>query len=198
MNLLFTLFRIKIIRPSQVDFFEDVQQSHSDIIKAAINEKPFKEIRKGHVWHIGNIEEVGEEGLFFALGRVKKLITDKYDENSGDFVDVEDEQAPYTHVFIDLEYQICAIAHKAKVSQQVTGSAKNLAKLLAVTNVASQNYFMFDVPELISNAFVVKEFNISFSPPNPWDVEKDFHKPMENLLQQTGGAGGQQKLMVIH
>lgn len=202
MNHLFTLFRIKVAFPSQLMMFGE-QSSPPDIIKQAINEKPSKEIRKGNVWHIGNIEEVGKDGLFFALGREKKSIIDKYDSASGDFVDVEDEQAPYTYVFIDLKFQVCAISHKAKVSQNVSASAKNLANLLKETEIANANGYTFNLLEiqdtsefleLISNAFAIKEFSISFSPPNPWDVEPDFQRPMQNLLQETGGVGGVTKI----
>jgi len=203
MNLIFHLFRLKIIRPPQTHLFEDIASTPTDIIKSAIREKPSKEIRKGNDWHIGNIEDVGDNGLFFALGRVTKSIKEKYDEKTGDFIDIEDEQAPYTYVFLDLEHQVCAIAHKPKISQKVTYAARNLAKLLAETEVAKASALTFDIPELhdpsefveqVKNAFSIKEFSISFSPPNPWDVEEDYHKPMENLLRASNGSTGSTKI----
>lgn len=203
MNLIFHLFRLKLVRAPQAHLFEDTTSSPAEIIKTAIMEKPSKEIREGNDWHIGNIEEVGTNGLLFALGRVTKSIKEKYDEETGNFLDIEDEHAPYTYVFLDLEHQVCAIAHKTRISQKVNSAARNLAKLLAETDIAKESKFTFDIPELndpsefveqVKKAFSIKEFSISFSPPNPWDVEKDYHGPMENLLKASNGSSGATKI----
>ncbi len=42
----------------------------------------------------------------------------------------------------------------------------------------------------IREAYAIKKFNISFSPPNPWDAEEDFQKPIEKFVAVTGGAKG--------
>lgn len=42
----------------------------------------------------------------------------------------------------------------------------------------------------IRNAFRISEFEMTFSPPNPFDVERQFHKPMEEFLQATKADSG--------
>lgn len=94
MSTVFNLYRLKIERSKTLDFFEDRTSAPSEIIRAAIGEKPAKEIRKGNTWHIGNIEPIDEAGLFFAFGRVTKSIVEKFDEQKGDFRLEDEEQAP--------------------------------------------------------------------------------------------------------
>ncbi len=199
MSITFYLYRLKIERPKEPGLFDDTAILPSDVIRAAIEEKPSKEIRKGNIWHIGNIEQVGKTGLFFAFGRVTKSIVEKYNEEDGNFCDEPDEQAPYTYVILDLEYQVCAVAHKSKIAPKVSQIASNLAKLLNETSKAKDNNLKLVMAEIsdphefleyIRNAYIIRKFDVEFSPPNPWDVEQDFQKPMENLLDETGGQKG--------
>jgi len=199
MSIIFYLYRLKIERSKEPGLFDDTSSSPSDIIRTAIEEKPAKEIRKGNIWHIGNIEQVGETGLFFAFGRVTKSIVEKYNEKDGNFCDEPEEQAPYTYVIIDLKYQVCAVAHKSKIAPKVSQIASNLAKLLNETSKAKDNNLKLVMAEIsdphefleyIRNAYRIRKFDVEFSPPNPWDVEQDFQKPMENLLDETGGQKG--------
>jgi len=199
MSITFYLYRLKIERSKEPGLFDDTSSSPSDIIRAAIEEKPSKEIRKGNIWHIGNIEQVGETGLFFAFGRVTKSIVEKYNEEDGNFSDEPEEQAPYTYVILDLEYQVCAVAHKSRIAPKVSQISRNLAKLLNETSKAKDNNLKLVMAEIsdphefleyIRNAYIIRKFDVEFSPPNPWDVEQDFQKPMENLLDETGGQKG--------
>ena len=200
MSITFYLYRLKTERSAeQQSLFEDNKSSPAEIIKGAIEEKPSKEIRKGNIWHIGNIEEIGENGLFFAFGRVTKSIVEKFDEEAGNFREESDEQAPYTYIVLDLEYQVCAVAHKPKIAPKVSQIASNLAKLLNETNRAQNNSVKLvmaeisdphDFLEYLRNAYSIQRFDIEFSPPNPWDVEPDFLKPMERVLDETGGKKG--------
>lgn len=199
MSIIFYLYRLKIERSKEPSLFEDTTSTPSEIIRAAIEEKPFKEIRKGNTWHIGNIEQIGDTGLFFAFGRVTKSIVEKFDEEAGDFIEESEEQAPYTYVLLDLKYQVCAVAHKYKIAPKVSQIANNLAKLLNETSVATDNNLRLVMAEIsdphefleyVRNAYVIRKFDVSFSPPNPWDVEEDFQKPMEKFLDVTGGSKG--------
>ncbi len=199
MSIAFYLYRLKIERSKEPGLFDDTTSSPSEIIRAAIEEKPSKEIRKGNIWHIGNIELLSDTGLFFAFGRVTKSIVEKFDEKEGNFREEDDEQAPYTYVIVDLKYQVCAVAHKSKIAPKVLQIANNLAKLLNETKKAQDsnlNFVMAEIPdpseflEYIRTAYSIKKFDISFSPPNPWDSDKDFHEPMEKLLGATSGSKG--------
>jgi len=51
------------------------------------------------VWHIGNVAPIGNEGLYFRLGRTVKYRLEFYKD--GIFSDQEFEGAPYTHVILD-------------------------------------------------------------------------------------------------
>ncbi len=199
MSVTFYLYRLKIERSEQRGLYEDTKSTPSEIICAAIREKPSNEIRKGNTWHIGNIELIGDNGLFFAFGRVTKSIAEKYDEESGDFLDEPQRQAPYTYVIFDLENQVCAVALKSKISPKVSDIANNLAKLLNETNNAKKNNLKFVMAEIndphefleyVRNAWEIKKFDIEFGQPNPLDVDQDFQKPMQNLLEETGGSKG--------
>jgi len=199
MSITFYLYRLKIERSKEPGFFDDTTSTPSEIIRAAIEEKPFKEIRKGNTWHIGNIEQIGRTGLFFAFGRVTKSIVEKFDEEAGDFIEEPEEQAPYTYVILDLEYQVCAVAHKYKIAPRVSQIANNLAKLLNETNKAKDNNLTLVMAEIsdphefleyVRSAHVIRKFDVGFSPPNPWDVEEDFQKPMEKYLEVSGGSKG--------
>lgn len=37
-------------------------------------------------------------------------------------------------------------------------------------------------------------FEMTFSPPNPFDVDKDFHRPMENLLESANAGEGKTRI----
>jgi len=199
MSITFFLYRLKIERSKEPRLFDDTTSSPSEIIKAAVEEKPSKEIRKGNIWHIGNIEKIGDTGLFFAFGRVTKSIVEKFDEDAGNFRDESEDQAPYTYIIIDLKYQICAVAHKSRIAPKVSQIANNLAKLLNETKIAKENNLKLvmaqindphEFLEYVRSAYAIRKFDIDFSPPNPWDVEADFQKPMEKLLSETAGSKG--------
>ncbi len=196
MAITFYLYRLKIERQPESLFSDLEKKTPPQIVREAILEKPSKELRKDQDWHIGNIEEIGENGLFFAIGRVTKSIVEKYDEIDGNFRDEPDEQAPYTYVVIDLKYQVCGIAHKAKISQKVSGIANKLKSLLDITQVAADTNVEFNISSIkdpeefikqIREAFSIKNFEIEFRPPNPSDDEEDLQKPLEKALESTNG-----------
>ena len=98
-----------------------------------------------------------------------------------------------------LESQVCAIAQKGVVTPKVDTIAKNLARLLTASSAAEQGALTFRLskikdPEeflsLVKNAVRISEFAITFSPPNPFDVESQFHRPMEEFLRATKANKG--------
>ena len=195
----FHLFRLKVERPQQAPLFGNPEQSNVEIIKSSIEEKPSQELNKGNIWRIGNIVEIGDDGLFFALGRITKSIVERYDESKGDFLDEALDEAPYTYVFVDLQFQVCAIAQKPKIAQKPGTIASYLAKLLTQSNNLDNTNLKItlslindpdDFIELLKTAFRISHFEMTFSPPNPFDVEHDFHQPMERLLGETNGNKG--------
>lgn len=195
----FHLFRLKIEKPQQSSLFANPDQRSSDIIKIAIEEKPSRELRKGHTWKIGNIVPLEVNGIFFALGRITKSIVERYDERRGDFLEESFEEAPYTYIIIDLEYQVAAISQKSRIAQSVGVIASRLEKLLSQSNIAMENELKFTLSlindpsefiELLNASIRISHFEMTFSPPNPFDVDEDFHKPMERLLRAAKGDKG--------
>lgn len=193
----FYLYRLKAIRSKQSTFFES--NSRRDFISELISRKPSSEIREGYVWHVGNILPVGNDGLLFAVGRTTKSSKEKYDENSGDFLQIDDEEAPFTYVLYDLVHSVIAISPKAKLSPTVKGIARSIEKLFNEQPYTLDNEVRIEVAEIsdpegfidqIHSAFAVVGFTVDFGEPNPFDVDKDFHEPMEKYLQAAGGEKG--------
>lgn len=192
------LFRIKVIEVKQGALFRS-EQSRSDFLRNLIIRKPDGEIRKGYVWHIGNVSEVDASGLFFAIGRTTKTSKELYDEESGDFLAVEDEEAPFTNVFYDFSLSVLAIVPKARLSPSPKGVARSMEKLLNHQHDVADQGFRIEVAEIwdpegflqqIRQAYSVISFSVDFGKPNPFDVQKEFHEPMEKYLEASGGEAG--------
>jgi hypothetical protein len=192
------LFRIKVIEVEQGALFRS-KQSRSDFLRSLINRRPEGEIRKGYVWHIGNVSNLDNSSLFFAIGRTTKTSKELYDEKSGDFIAVEDEEAPFTNAFFDFGLGVLGIVPKARLSPSPKGVARNLEKLLNHQPEVADQGFRVEVVEIwdpegflqqIRQAYAVISFSVEFGKPNPFDVQKEFHEPMEKYLEASGGEAG--------
>lgn len=193
----FYLYRLKIEPPALP--LGDRSRSQRDIIISAIREKPSRQLPRGPTWRIGNVQEFGTGAVFFALGKITESTRGLYDESRGDFVEQALEEALHTYVAVDVELQVCAIAQKGTVTSRVDTTARNLAKLLSASGAAEQGALVFGLskindPEeflsLVRNAVRISGFSMTFSPPNPFDVERQFHQPMEQLLRETRADNG--------
>lgn len=199
----FHLFRLKTEWPQQTSLLFPANETPQKVIEEAVSEKPSGELRKDHIWHIGNIVKLDDTGLFFALGRVTKATTPRYDEVEGNFKEESLEEAPYTYVFLDTNLQVCAIAKKTRIAPKVDAIAANLRKLLCTANAAKNRGVNFTISEIsnpeefiqsLRDAHAILRFTATFSRPNPFDVEKDFHRPLENLHQATEATSGKTEL----
>ena len=195
----FYLFRIKVLKPSQIHLFED-DLSSSIILLTAIQTKPSAELRSGYIWHIGNLSRLnGDSGFYFALGRTTKSIVERYDEDEGNFLEEDFETSPYTHVFIDLHYQVIGIAKKTRLAPTPKGIANQLERLLNSSDYISSLGVRIEVSEIndpedfvtyLHQAYSVTKFSVEFGEPNPWDADKDFQAPMQKLLRESSGTKG--------
>lgn len=192
------LFRLKAVKTAQGALFAN-GISREEFLTSVIESKPSEELREGYVWHVGNVLSVGEGGLLFAAGRTTKKSKELYDEKSGDFIQVDDEESPFTYVYFDRKYSILAIEPKSKLSPTVKGIANSLEKLFnqqasvhdyGAKIEISEIWDPEDFLKLIRAAYSVVGFTVEFSKPNPFDVEADFHKPMERYIETTGGEKG--------
>ncbi|MDP9178656.1 MAG: hypothetical protein M3O61_13320 [Gemmatimonadota bacterium] len=198
----FFLFRIKAERHAY-DLFSDERLQSPELIKRAIDEKPSKEVRKNQIWRLGNTEFIDDTAVLFAFGKVLKSKRDVYDEENGNFTEVDDTDAPHTYVVIDLETQVCAIAGKSSMKMQIGNVAFNLAKVLSSTEICKNQSALITVSAIndpddfiksIQSSESILMFEMTFSPPNPFDVEEDFHKPMEKLLEESNAGKGKTRI----
>ncbi len=196
--LTFQLFRIRVELPSQPDLFND-SPSRRVILERAIGEKPSEELRHGFVWHIGNLIRIDPDALYFALGRTTISIVERYDEERRDFLVEPFESAPYTHVVLDERNQVIAIAGKSRLAPTIRGIAAQFQKLLNSSAAARDSRARIRVDEIsdpedfisiLRTAYSVEQFSVTFRRPNPFDVEEDFHRPLEKLLQESDGEVG--------
>jgi hypothetical protein len=197
--LQFQLFRIRIQRPGQLSLFDNPARSARDIILDVIKSKPSAQLRRGHTWHIGNIEDLDSDSIYFAVGRTTIAKVEMYDEEAGNFVNQEFDAAPYTHAFLDLSLQVVAIAAKAQLAPTVPGIARQLERLLNSSTILLQADALIGVKPLndpqdfvshLREAFSIQKFAVTFRRPNPWDVDRDFHEPFEKFLAEADGDKG--------
>lgn len=194
----FYLFRIKIHEPPLPSMFDE-EKSASERIREVILSKPSEELRKGFIWHIGNVIELKENGLYFALGRTTKTIVELYDEDEGNFVEEDFESSPYTHAFVDLTYQLLSIAKKTRLAQTPKGISKQLERLMNSAQELAESGRSVEILQIsdpeefinhIRNAYSVSKFTMEFGEPNPWDANEDFQAPMQKLLKESHGRKG--------
>ena len=198
----FHLFRIKAERREH-HLFTDDRLTPPILIQKAISERLSKEVRKKQTWRLGNSEKIGDHANLFAFGKVLKSKRDVYDEEEGNFTEVDDTDAPHTCVIVDIETQVCAIAHKSSMNAQVKDVGNNLAKVLSSTKICEEQSVTItispindpdDFIRLIEQSEQVSMFEMTFSPPNPFDVDKDFHRPMEKLLESANAGEGKTRI----
>lgn len=196
------LFKIRVTTPNQMSMFDDDTTS-TGFLRLVIETHPSIELRTGYTWHIGNNATLGEMGLYFAFGRTTSSIVEMWNEENSEFIEVEFETAPYTHVILDLNNQIAAIAAKSRLAPTPKGIARNLEHVLTKSEFSMNRNISFHISALsdpldfihhLQTAHSVRSFTMSFSRPNPVDVEELYHLPMERLLQQTEGDTGETTL----
>lgn len=179
----FELFRVKVFALDQRSLFAANQFNPSLALLATINKTPSYEIRKGYTWHIGNVQNIDDFGVYFALGRTTKTTRSLYDEGTRRFVEVAEETAPFTHVLCDTTREVCGIAKQHELAPTAAGIARQFETLLnaSVTGDPSTGY-RFEVSairdpadflEQIRAAFAVTRFMVGFSLPNSFDIEED-------------------------
>jgi hypothetical protein len=194
----FQLFRIKVETPPQLAL-TDPHEPKARLIGRAIEERPTLETGWGHKWHLGDLHELGPGGsLYFRIGKTTKTRLGAYDESTGHFVEVEQEDTPYTHVVAELNYQICAIAPNTKVGRNERSIAGRLEAILNLSTPAVElgyQFFVLPVPNPndflgeIRSAYAVTRFWFRFRAPNFFD-RGEFEENMEQYLRHVRGDTG--------
>lgn len=171
----------------------------AEIFYMAINEKPTISNRLNHTWHIGNIEPLLENSGYFRVGRTTKRTVERYDEQSGDFIDQAEEESPYTHVIYNLEIGFMGIAKKTRLSPSTRGIANTIKKLMFETRIVKSSGVDVEIQPIsdpegfinkISSAYAIKKFTATFTGPNPFDADEYFQKPSSKLVKETNAQSG--------
>jgi hypothetical protein len=194
------LFRVKAFLPPL--FAEQVRPA--DAVRRAVEEKPTAVIgARGGRWHIGNVQVLDDNGLYFALGRTSRATVQLLDPRTGDFLEAERETAPYTHVVLDVPREVCAIARKTNLAPNSLSLGHNLARVLNASSIAQRYGATFQVaplsdPEdfvrMLQSAYAIRRFTVTFARFNPFDAEEDWHKPMQRLADAANGQAGSTSL----
>lgn len=196
----FQMYRFKVFPSAQMQLFEK-PLSPQEILKQTVAATPEVTLRKNVVWHIGNIEKMGEHGLYFAFGKTTDSTLSIYED--GKFRELEYSSAPYTHVILDTALEVCAIAKKPKLSPTTGGIANRLVELLNRSDKAKSFEAVFEINQLqdpqsfidyLRKAYRVSKFTVKFTRPNHFDVETDFSKPFERYINEVGGDKGKAEI----
>jgi hypothetical protein len=195
----FYLFRLRVERPAQGRIFDEPDLPNAEVIRLAIEHQPTTKTRKDTVWALGNVEKIVDDDSYSAaLGKILRRDVERYDGDLKAFTQETSEEAPFTWVVFDVALQVCAIAVKYALGNP-TQLGNALARLLTSTRPAQNRGMQITAsqikdPEefvlLLRQADRIVKFEVTFKRPNPIDVDKDFHEPMERLLGETNGRDG--------
>lgn len=192
----FQLFRIQIYPSQQLGMFEPIR-TPAQVLTETVVSYPSAELRRGMIWHVGNVSKIDENSLYFRVGRTTKATIEIY--KNGNFEEMEFEQAPYTHVILDIPMEICAIAKKIRLAAKTYGIASNLAHLLTESEKATELRARFGIGTIndptdfitfLQRAIAVQRLWVTFSLPNAWDANEDIEKPLERALREINGKNG--------
>ncbi len=194
----YSLFRVKFIKPSQKSIFnEDV--TPEELFKSAILQRPSAELRAGYHWHVGNVHLSNDCRGYFAIGRTTVSSIEKFDEASGNFIEEETEESPYTHCVFDASIGFIGIAKKPILSQTTKGIANRLEQLMSLTDGVIENHITVEILPIpdpdgflkaITQAYKVYSYTATFRGPNPFDADEHFQKPLAVYLSAASGQKG--------
>ena len=193
----FHLYRIRSI-PMR-SHIEPDDHVAGEVLLTTVLQEPDEHLTRGGRWRIGNIARLNEYVILFAFGRISRTSRIIYEEEVRNFVEEKSDEAPYTFVLLDTEYQLCAIARNAAVAQNTDSIARSLQNLINFTIDPNQAYLEFRIDvvnnpvqflDLIRSAYRIRKVDVTLRPPNPFDVDDQFHKPMELVLREANASGG--------
>lgn len=192
------LYRAKFIKPAQLPLLAE-NQSSMDIFLKSIHDKPEYTLSSGSEWHIGNVKLFDDFSGSFAVGRTTKTTVEKFDKESGDFVDELDDSGPYTVVIFDARIGLVGIAKKSKLAPNASSIARRVKDLLSTTKTAIDTGVDVrvdvipdpeDFLDKLRGAYSIRKFRATFTGPNPVDADELFQKPLSVYAQSMGASSG--------
>jgi len=170
---------------------------------ASLEEKPESQVREGYRWHIGNVALYSASSGYFAIGRTTRSTVEKFDAETGNFVEEELETSPYTHCVFDAEIGFVGVAKKASLAPTTRGIARRIEELLSRTTQVIENEIRVEVDPIpdpesflreIQAAYRVMQFAATFHGPNPFDADEYFQKPLAAYLSAADGERGRTQI----
>ncbi|ACQ92927.1 hypothetical protein Tola_1310 [Tolumonas auensis DSM 9187] len=192
------LYRAKFIKPAQLPLFVD-NKSSMELFLNSINDKPNYTRSSGSQWHLGNVKMFGDYSGSFAVGRTTKTTFEKFDKETGDFVDELDDSAPYTVVIFDAKIGLLGIAKKSKLAPNASSIARRIKDLFLTTKTAIEAEIDVrvdvipdpeDFLDKLRGAYSIRKFRATFTGPNPIDADELFQKPLSVYAQSMGASSG--------
>lgn len=196
------LVRCKAEPLPQGDAFA-LSKPSTEVVADCFLQRPTAKVPRGAVWHIGNSVEIGDGGIFFALGREAIVKKQQFHEGRREFEEVDQEQAPFTVGVYDTVTQAAGVLVRPGVSLSAREIAKKLQVFLESTGVARQYNTKIvvdpisdplDFIQVLKNASRVTRFEFDFSLPNPPDDEKYIQRPLKRFGQMVGATDGKASL----
>lgn len=194
----YSLFRVKLLLPRQPSLLH-YEVTRSEVFLAALEEKPDSQVRQGYTWHIGNVQLFSPNAGYFAIGRTRQSTIEKFNFETGNFVEEELETSPYTHCVFDAQIGIVGIARKPALAPTPDGIARRLGELLSKTRQVRENAIDIEISPIpnpdnflreIREAYGVLQFSATFHRPNPFDADEYFQRPLSVYLEAVDGERG--------
>lgn len=189
----FDFYRLRLFA-TEASFFES---SNRPAILCELVDRAFEFSKQGGAkWNIGDIEELGEFQRYFRFGQRKWRSRDVYE--NGHFETRAHEENPYTEVFLDSQLGLLTIGRNSKLADSATlartlvylvGRLDRLNELGAVLGVDPIRDADGLIAELRS-AYRIVAFDFTYSRPNPPDVERLVHMPLEVALDNVHAEKG--------
>ena len=198
----YSLFRAKFIKPRQTSLLH-TNLTPQELFLQALVERPSGELRKGYIWHIGNIEYFSDTTGYFAAGRTTNSTIDKFDDSTGNFVEEVLEESPYTHCVFDTHIGFIGIARRASLAPTAKGIASSIEKLLSMSRVITENDISVEIAPIpdpedflsaLASAYRVTRFEATFRGPNPFDADEHFQKPLSVYISAANGEMGKAQI----
>lgn len=132
------LYRAKFIKPAQLPLFAE-NKSSMDLFLSSIHDKPNLSMTSGSEWHLGNVKLISDCSGSFAVGRTTKTTFERFNKDTGDFIDELDDSAPYTTVIFDAKIGLLGISKKSKLAPNALIIARRIKDLLLTTMTAIES-----------------------------------------------------------
>jgi hypothetical protein len=198
----YCLFRVKFVLPRQQSFLH-YPINRIEVFLASLREKPDSQVRAGYRWHIGNVALYSNTSGYFAIGRTTRSTVEKFDVETGNFVEEELETSPYTHCVFDADIGFIGIAKKPSLSPTTDGIARRIEELFSRTTQIVENRIRVEIAAIpdpesflreIEEAYRVLQFAATFHGPNPFDADEYFQKPLSAYLLAADGERGRTQI----